>query len=182
MSNSARVISTCLHGDHEFSKQVVSEIALTAGRGVIGDVHFGETVKHRSRVARDPSQPNLRQVHLMQVELHKELKAMGYTVAAGNLGENILSENIDLLGLPINSILNIGAEVSLQLTGLRNPCLQLDNFQQGLTKAVLDRDEDGNLVRKAGVMAVVLQGGIVAAGDEINVEYPPEPHQPLIPV
>jgi MOSC domain-containing protein YiiM len=149
---------------------------------VDGDAHLGETVQHRSRVARDPSQPNLRQVHLIHAELHDELRAAGFDVAEGRMGENVTTRGIDLLGLPSGTRLHIGDEALLEVTGLRNPCKQLDGLQDGLMAATLDRDPDGNLVRKAGVMAVVLSGGEVRRGDPIRAELPPEPHAPLKPV
>ena len=130
----------------------------------------------------DPDQPNLRQVHLIHSELHEELRAAGFDVAAGKMGENITTRGVDLLTLPTGTLLTIGSNAVLEITGLRNPCYQLDDFQPGLLAAVLHRDEDGNLVRKAGVMGVVVIGGEVRPGDPIRVEFPPEPHQPLVPV
>jgi len=143
---------------------------------------MGETVQHRSRVARDPSQPNLRQVHLIHAELHDELQTMGFTVSAGQMGENVTTRGIDLLALPTGTRLHLGEAAVIEVTGLRNPCVQLDHFQNGLMAAVLSRDENGALIRKAGVMAVVLTGGEVRSGDTITVELPPEPHKALEPV
>jgi MOSC domain-containing protein YiiM len=168
--------------EYRFSKERVESIELVAGEGVAGDAHRGVTVKHRSRVKRDPSQPNLRQVHLIHVELIEALQAAGYDVQPGTMGENITTAGLDLLSLPTNTVLAIGPAVKLQVTGLRNPCVQLDNYQQGLMAAVLDRDEAGNLIRKAGVMSVVLTGGLVKPGDPIEVILPPEPHRALEPV
>lgn len=167
---------------HTFGKDNQEFIDLLAGLGVAGDVHAGETVRHRSRVARDPSQPNLRQVHLIHAELHDELRAAGFAVSAGQLGENITTRGVDLLGLPTGTRLHLGESAVVEVTGLRNPCRQIDAFQRGLLAAVLDRDERGNLVRKAGVMGVVLAGGRVRPGDPVRVELPPEPHRPLVPV
>jgi MOSC domain-containing protein YiiM len=167
---------------HEFSKHNQEIIRLVAGLGVEGDAHCGKTVQHRSRVARDPSQPNLRQVHLIHAEMHDELHAAGFCVSAGDIGENITTRGIDLLGLPIRPRLHLGAFAVVEITGLRNPCPQLDAFQPGLTAAVLDHDADGALIRKAGVMGIVLTGGEVQPNDPIRVELPPEPHQPLKPV
>jgi MOSC domain-containing protein YiiM len=167
---------------HKFSKSPEMSIRLLAGLGVEGDAHMGETVKHRSRVRVDPTQPNLRQVHLVHAELHDELRAAGFKVHPGDIGENITSRGIDLLGLPTGTLLRIGETAVIRITGLRNPCTQLDGFQQGLTAAVLDRDAEGRVVRKAGVMSVVLEGGEVIPGDPILVELPPEPHLPLAPV
>jgi MOSC domain-containing protein YiiM len=143
---------------------------------------MGETVQHRSRVARDPSQPNLRQVHLIHAELHDELRAAGFEVADGQMGENITTRGLDLLSLPAGTRLRIGPEAVLELTGLRNPCKQLNGIQKGLMAATLDRSPDGTLIRKAGVMAIVLAGGEVRPGDQITVELPVEPHMQLAPV
>jgi MOSC domain-containing protein YiiM len=143
---------------------------------------MGETVKHRSRVAADPTKPNLRQVHLIHAELHDELRTVGFNVLPGQMGENITTRNIDLLGLPTGTRLHIGSSAVIEVTGLRNPCRQLDNFESGLMSAVLDRDEEGNVIRKAGVMAIVLTGGTVQVGDAIHLELPPLPHCPLEPV
>ena len=164
---------------HTFGKAVEDRIRLLAGLGVEGDAHHGRTVQHRSRVARDPTQPNLRQVHLIHAELHDELRAQGFEVAPGQMGENVTTRGIDLLGLPTGTLLRLGPSAVVELTGLRNPCVQLDRFQAGLMSAVLDRDGDGRLVRKSGVMAVVVTGGVVRPGDEIGVELPPAPHAPL---
>jgi MOSC domain-containing protein YiiM len=164
---------------HSFSKPNVERIRLLAGLGVEGDAHLGRTVQHLSRVRRDPTQPNLRQVHLIHAELHDELRAAGFHVRAGDMGENVTTRGIDLLGLPSGTRLRLGDAAVVQVTGLRNPCAQLDRFQPGLMAAVLDRDGDGNLVRKSGIMAVVLTGGEVRPGDAIRVELPAEPHLPL---
>ncbi|HEV7415457.1 MAG TPA: MOSC domain-containing protein [Tianweitania sediminis] len=172
----AAVVAVCSSAKHGFSKTVQDVISLRAGLGVAGDAHEGVTVKHRSRVARDPSQPNLRQVHLIHAELFALLSNRGFTVAAGDLGENITTQGIDLLALPTGTRLFFGDEASVELTGLRNPCAQTDGFQPGLMKAVLDRDADGNLVRLCGVMATVVQGGDVRAGMPIVVEPPMAPH------
>jgi MOSC domain-containing protein YiiM len=169
-------------GGHHFSKQPRMWINLLAGLGVEGDGHAGTTVQHRSRVARDPTQPNLRQVHLLHRELLDELEAQGFVIGPGDIGENILTRQVDLLGLPTGAVLHIGDTARVRLTGLRNPCIQLDRFRPGLMAATLDRDASGNLIRKAGVMAVVLAGGEVRPGDPVEVVPPPEPHQPLRPV
>lgn len=144
-----------------------------------GDTHAGVTVQHRSRVAQDPRQPNLRQVHLIHAELFEELHAAGFDISAGQMGENVTTRGNDLLGLPTGTRLTLGHQAVVEVTGLRNPCAQLDNFLPGLTAAVLGRDAEGNLIRKAGVMGIVLVGGEVSAGDKICVILPPEPHYPL---
>jgi len=167
---------------HRFSKVPVDAIQLVVGLGVAGDAHFGSTVQHRSRVARDPSQPNLRQVHLIHGELHDELVARGFGVGPGDLGENITTRGVDLLGLPTGTRLLVGPSAVVVLTGLRNPCVQLDRFADGLMAAVLERDPNGGLVRKAGVMGVVVAGGVVRAGDAMAVEFPDGPRVALRPV
>ncbi|WP_237774678.1 MOSC domain-containing protein [Actinosynnema sp. ALI-1.44] len=167
---------------YTFTKPNTDSITLLEGLGVEGDVHQGVTVKHRSRVRRDPSQPNLRQVHLIHSELFDEFRQAGYTVGPGEIGENVTTRGIDLLGLPTGTRLHLGAEAVVEVTGLRNPCVQIDAFQQGLLKHAVTRDENGDLVRKTGVMSVVLTGGVVRPGDEIRVELPAEPHRPLGPV
>ena len=167
---------------HTFSKPIQERITLVAGLGVDGDAHKGALVKHRSRVRRDASQPNLRQVHLIHAELHDELKGAGFVVAAGQMGENVTTRGVDLLALPTATRLLLGAEAVVEVTGLRNPCTQLDDFQPGLMRAVLGRDEHGAVVRKAGVMGIVLAGGVVRPGDAIRVELPSPPHRALEPV
>ena len=164
---------------HTFGKPVEEGIRLLAGLGVEGDAHAGETVRHRSRVRQDPSQPNLRQVHLIHAELHDELRAAGFDVSAGRMGENVTTRGVDLLGLPTGTTLHLGETASVEITGLRNPCKQLDGLQPGLMQAVLDRDERGNLARKAGLMGVVVAGGEVWPGDAVRVELPTGPHRPL---
>lgn len=174
-----RVLSVSISRSHSFSKQRRDEIVLLQGIGVEGDAHSGKTVKHRSRVKADPSQPNLRQVHLIQMELIEELRENGFKVNPGTLGENITTVGINLLDLPRDTNLIIGGKTRLQITGLRNPCSQLDDYQQGLTAAVLDTDEHGNLIRKAGVMSIVTVGGVVRPDDAIDVVMPELPHHRL---
>ncbi len=173
------VTAVSLDADHRFSKPARERIRLLVGLGVEGDAHLGVTVQHRSRVRKDPSQPNLRQVHLIHEELFAELQAGGFQVTPGAIGENITTRGLDLLALPQGTRLHIGADAIVGVTGLRDPCRQLNDFQPGLMAAVLDKDEQGNVVRKAGIMGVVLAGGEVRAGDAIRVELPPEPHRRL---
>ena len=168
---------------HAPPKSNRDSITLVAGIGVEGDVHAGATVKHVSRVKRgDAAQPNLRQVHLIHAELHDELRAQGFDVAPGQMGENVTTRGVDLLGLPVGARLRLGDDAVVEITGLRNPCKQLNGIQPGLMKATLDRDEDGELIRKAGVMGVVASGGEVQPGDAVDVELPDGPHRPLEPV
>ena len=176
------VAAVCQRSTHRFSKQPRMWIQLLAGLGVEGDAHLGTTVKHRSRVARDPTQPNLRQVHLLHQELLETLETQGFVIGPGDIGENILTRQIDLLALPTDTILRIGTAAQVRITGLRNPCIQLNRFRPGLMAATLDRDAAGNLIRKAGIMAVVLTSGEVRPGDTVEVILPPEPHCRLVPV
>ena len=168
--------------DHGPPKANEPRIRLLTGLGVEGDAHAGSTVKHRSRVARDAARPNLRQVHLIHAELHDQLRENGFAVAPGQMGENVTTRGIDLLGLPAGARLHLGREAVVEVTGLRNPCKQLDGIQPGLMAATLDRDEHGALIRKAGVMGVVAAGGEVEPGDPIRVELPREARVPLEPV
>ncbi|WP_328904009.1 MOSC domain-containing protein [Streptomyces sp. NBC_00441] len=176
---SGTVTAVSRNETYSFTKPNRDSVTLLAGLGVEGDVHAGVTVKHRSRVAQDPTQPNLRQVHLIHEELFEEVRALGFEVAPGGIGENITTRGIDLLSLPVGTLLHLGEEAIVEVTGLRNPCMQIDNFQGGLLKQVVGRDEAGNIVRKAGIMSVVTAGGVVRAGDAITIELPAEPHRPL---
>lgn len=164
---------------HSFSKEPQSLIDLLQGLGVEGDAHQGVTVKHRSRVARDPTQPNLRQVHLIHGELLDELRLQGFEILPGQLGENITTRGVDLLNLPQGTLLHLGPDAIVEVTGLRNPCRQIEGFKTGLLKAVLPQDAEGNLVRKAGIMGIVRCGGKVQPGDAIQAQLPPEPHRTL---
>lgn len=176
------VVAVSVSPTHGFSKPNAFSIRLIAGLGVEGDAHLGTTVKHRSRVARDPSQPNLRQVHLVHHELIDELNAAGFALGPGAIGENVTTRGIDLLGLPAGTRLKLGTAAVIEVTGLRNPCIQLDRYRPGLMQATLGRDAEGALVRKAGIMAVVRTGGDVWPGDPIAVARPHGPHRPLAPV
>lgn len=167
------------HGPHKPKRDA---IRLLAGLGVEGDAHLGKTVQHRSRADRDPSLPNLRQVHLIGAELHDELRAAGFAVAAGEMGENVTTRGVDLLELPVGARLALGDAALVEVTGLRSPCSQLDGIQPGLMAATLAHDESGGLIRRAGVMAVVIAGGAVGPGDAVRCELPPGPHRVLEPV
>src|SRR5438309_6391009 len=172
------VAAVSLRAGHHFSKTPSLGIRLLRGLGVAGDAHMGETVKHRSRVRKDPTQPNLRQVHLIHAELFDELRAKGFAVKPGELGENVTTSGVDLLALPTGTRLHLGASAVVEITGLRNPCVQIEKFQSGLLAATLDKDSNGNLVRKAGVMSIVIRGGDVRPGDTITIEWPAQPHRP----
>jgi MOSC domain-containing protein YiiM len=176
------VLSVGQSAAHTFSKPSCAEIRLVEGLGVESDAHAGKTVKHRSRVAKDPAQPNLRQVHLIHAELFEELAGAGFRVAPGDLGENITTLGVNLLALPRGALLRLGADAVVEVTGLRNPCSQIDSFQKGLMQAVLARAPDGSLIRKSGIMGIVRAGGVVRARDGVNVELPAGPHQALEPV
>jgi MOSC domain-containing protein YiiM len=182
LGDGSRVVAVSKDHDHRFSKPVVQELTLVEGWGVEGDAHAGTTVQHRSRVARDPSQPNLRQVHLIHAELFDEVAEHGFSVEPGEMGENITTRGIDLLGLPEGSLLHLGDDACVRVTGLRNPCQQINGFEPGLLRAVLGRAEDGSVVRKGGVMSVVVTGGVVRAGDRVRVELPGGEQVPLSPV
>jgi hypothetical protein len=173
VGDAAVVTAVSLSNSHGPPKANQPQIHLVTGVGVDGDVHSGSKVRHRSRVARDAEQPNLRQVHLIHAELHDELSAAGFDVSAGQMGENVTTRGVDLLALPAGSRLHLGAEAVVELTGLRNPCKQLDGIQPGLMAATLERDAHGGLIRKAGVMGIVLAGGEVRPGDPIRVERAP---------
>jgi len=174
------VVAVSCSAEHSFSKSNQASITLVAGLGVVGDAHAGEFVKHEYLVRRDPTQPNLRQVHLIQEELFASLAGQGHAVGVGQLGENVTTRGIDLLALPTGAILRIGPDAVVELTGLRNPCVQIDEFQAGLMRLLRYRDSAGNIVRTAGAMGVVLVGGEIRSGDPIEVETPPQPHEPLI--
>lgn len=164
---------------HRFSKQTLPVIRLVEGLGVEGDAHLGTTVQHRSRLRQDPTAPNLRQVHLISADLFEEVLAEGHRVVAGELGENVTTTGVDLLALPAGTLLLLGETAEVRVTGLRNPCRQIDDLQPGLLRQLLGRDADGSLVRRAGVMGVVRRGGEVRPGDPVTVVLPPEPRRPL---
>ena len=178
-ARTATIVSVNLDRGHHFSKHAVEEVVLVEGLGIEGDAHAGATVQHLSRKRWHKDEPNLRQVHLIHRELFDELAAEGFSVEAGNLGENVTTEGIDLLGLPRGTVLHLGDDASVEITGLRNPCLQIDRFQDGLLKAVVRTDDGGTVERRTGVMSVVRSGGTVRPGDPIRVELPAEPHEAL---
>ena len=181
-AGSGSVVSVSRDDRHRITKPVVDRITLVEGWGVEGDAHAGATVRHRSRVAREPAAPNLRQVHLLHEELLDEVGERGFAVAPGQMGENVTTRGIALLCLPTGTVLRLGADAAVVLTGLRNPCVQIDGFAPGLMKEMVVRHRDGRVVRRAGVMAVVLRGGVVRAGDPIAIELPDGPHPALQPV
>lgn len=176
-----RVLAVCAGPGHRFSKPVRDRVTLVAGLGLVDDGHAGLTVQHRSRAAKDPTQPNLRQVHLLGAELFEELAEKGFNLTPGDIGENVVTSGIDLLGLSAGTRLRLGPDAVVEVTGLRNPCSQMNRFQPGLMAATLARDASGGLIRKAGVMAIVLEGGNVGPGDAIEATGP-EIHAPLQPV
>lgn len=175
----AGVTAVSKDGQHRFSKQLCDQITLLKGIGVQGDAHSGVTVQHLGRVAQDPTQPNLRQVHLLHREFFDEAREEGYELAPGDLGENVLTQGLDLLSLSRDTLLHIGCQAVVRITGLRNPCAQIDGFRKGLLKVAVGRDEDGQVVRRAGIMGVVTTGGTIYPGDKIEVELPALPHQAL---
>jgi MOSC domain-containing protein YiiM len=173
------VLSVAVGIGHRFSKETAPVIRLLEGLGVEGDAHLGTTVQHRSHVRRDPTAANLRQVHLIAAELFEELARVGHHVLPGDLGENVTTYGVDLLALPLDTVLLLGDSAEVRITGLRNPCHQIDRFQDGLLSRVVGRDDEGSLVRRAGVMGVVRRGGQVRPGDPISVVLPDRPHVPL---
>jgi MOSC domain-containing protein YiiM len=177
-----RVVSVSLGSGHHFSKAPSQNIRLLEGLGVEGDAHMGALVQHRYHVRKDPTRQNLCQVHLIHSELFDELRAKGFAVQPGELGENVATSGIDLLALPTGARLRLGGHAVVEVTGLRNPCVQINRFQKGLMAATLDKDAEGNLIRKAGVMGIVIAAGDVRPGDAIGVELPAAPHRPLQPV
>jgi len=178
----AIVVAVSRSPRHRLHKEPVDAVKLVEGVGIEGDAHAGETIQHRSRKRWRPHDPNLRQVHLIGSELFEELAAEGFAVEPGEMGENVTTRGIDLLGLPTGARVRLGADAVVEVTGLRNPCVQLDRWQDGLMEATLDRREDGTLIRRAGVMGVVVAGGEVRPSDPVDVVLPPEPHAPLKPV
>lgn len=182
MATRGYVVAVSRSARHTMTKANELEIRLVAGLGVDGDAHSGKLVKHRSRVKMDPNVPNLRQVHLIHAELHDELAGRGFPILSGQMGENVTTRGLDLLALPTGTRLRLGADALIEVTGLRNPCKQLDGIQNGLMNATLDRDAAGQLVRKAGIMAIVLESGDVRPGDVVGVTLPALPHRPLQPV
>jgi MOSC domain-containing protein YiiM len=178
----SRVVAVSLRAGHHFSKTPALSIRLLAGLGIEDDAHMGATVRHRYRVRQNPSLPNLCQVHLIHAELFDELRGKGFIVRPGELGENITTSGLDLLALPTGTRLHLGDDAIVEITGLRNPCVQIDQFQQGLMAATLARNAEGKLIRKAGIMGIVISGGDVRPADAIGVERPDPPHRPLQPV
>lgn len=175
------VVAVHRAAEYQFSKDTHDSISLLAGLGVEGDAHLGSTVQHRSRVAKDPNQPNLRQVHLVMSELLDEVRAAGHEIVPGQIGENVTTRGIDLIGLPVGSVLRLGDDALVALTGLRNPCPQIKNIGDGVLKMMFvdDPDEPGKKIGRTGVMGVVLSGGTVSTGDAIDVRYPAGPHTPM---
>lgn len=177
---SGTVISVSLSGRHTFSKAPAESIRLLSGLGVEGDAHCGVLVKHRYRVKQDPTQPNLCQVHLLQSELLDELAFGGFSIVPGDMGENVTTSGIDLLNLPTGTLLRLGEAAMIEVTGLRNPCVQINQFQPGLLPAVIEKDSSGKVIRKAGIMAIVREGGLVRPGDTISIALPEEPWRALV--
>jgi MOSC domain-containing protein YiiM len=182
LNTSPTVLGVFANNAHTFSKQAQAGITLLEGLGVEGDAHCGVTVQHVYDAKKDPSRPNLRQVHLMQAELFDEVNAKGFSVRPGDLGENITTRNLDLLGLPAGTLLHLGEKAVVRVTGLRTPCIQIERFQKGLVEAVFERTPGQPPIRKTGVMSVVVVGGVVHPNDSIVVQLPDGDHRPLEPV
>jgi MOSC domain-containing protein YiiM len=178
----ATVVAVSVRPDHFVSKENADSIRLLEGLGVEGDAHCGPKARHLSRVRRNPDEDNRRQVHLIQSELHDELRERGFELAPGQMGENVTTRGVDLLGLPAGARLRLGGDAVVEVTGLRTPCVQLDGIQPGLMKAVLAKRPDGEVRSRTGVMGIVVAGGEVRPDDPIAVEMPEPPHTPLEPV
>jgi MOSC domain-containing protein YiiM len=178
-THAGQVVAVARDDEHRFSKPTRQSITLLAGIGVEGDAHAGRTVQHLSRVRRDPATPNLRQVHLIHSELFDLMAARGHHVEPGGLGENITTSGIDLLALPRGTRLELGDTALVEITGLRNPCTQINGLSGGLMKELVFVDDAGDTVRLAGVMSIVLAGGVVRPGDGIRVIPPTGAHEPL---
>lgn len=176
---SPTIVSLSRDPEHHFSKKPVPQLTLPAGLGVEGDAHAGVTVRHRSRVRQDPTQPNLRQVHLISAELLEECRELGFAVQPADLGENVLTRGLDVLGLPRGTRLKLGETAVVEVTGLRNPCQQIDDFRPGLLKVMVQKGSDGQPVFRCGIMGIVLTGGEVQVGNQLGVEWPPQPWQKL---
>jgi MOSC domain-containing protein YiiM len=168
------VVAVSIDGKHRFSKTPRLSVSLTKGHGIEGDAHYGPLVQHRCLARRAPTAANLRQVHLIPSELFDALRTRGFEVRPGNLGENITTLGLDLECLPLGTMLRLGASAIVRLTGLRTPCILIDRFEAGL------KDElRGGLLGprfRAGVMAIVSDGGEVSPGDLIRAVLPAPPH------
>ncbi|MBC7723942.1 MAG: MOSC domain-containing protein [Burkholderiaceae bacterium] len=173
------VVSVSRDDAHRFSKPTADTITLIAGFGVAGDAHAGATTQHRYLAAKEPSTPNLTQVHLIPVELFSDLGRRGFAVGSGELGENVTTRGLVLETLPLGTRLHLGETAIIELTGLRSPCSLINRFQRGLMKTMIDRDGAGQVVRRAGVMGIVLAGGELRASDPIRVELPAGAPVPL---
>jgi len=182
LTSGGRVVAVSRAAHHRFSKAGQLAIRLKAGLGIEGDAHAGHTVQHVWQRRRQPQAPNLRQVHLFPLEMLEDLRRRGFAVGPGDLGENVTTCGIDLIALPARSRLVFVGGAAVEVTGLRDPCRQLDRFAPGLMQALLDRAGDGTVLRKAGIMAIVIAGGDIRPGDAITVQPPDGPHEPLRPV
>ena len=174
-----KVYSVHASSTHSIRKENRSYIHIIEGFGVEGDAHAGKKVKHRYLVRKDPERPNLRQVHFISYEIYEDLRQSGFNILEGEMGENITTVGIDLMNLPLDTIFRIGGDVELKITGMREPCHLLDEIQNGLMKATVSKNEEGHIIRKAGIMSVVIKGGIVQSGDPIEIIYPKRPWQKM---
>ena len=180
IESAPRVHAVSLSPRHGFSKSPQLAIRLLAGEGVEGDAHCGRTAQHLYRMRQDPTQPNLCQVHLLAREFLDELAAKGHAAGPGDLGENVLTTNLDLLALPLGAVLRLGSEAVVEVTGQRTPCSQIDGFQRGLQQHCWGpRDAANKRTRRAGIMGIARTGGLVHPGDAITIELPSKPHSPL---
>ena len=157
----AAVVGLSIDDGHHFSKRAVERVTMVAGVGIEGDVHAGPLVQHRSRVRVDPNQPNLRQVHLIDDAVFAVAASAGFEIDHGDLGENVTVSGLDVHGLAVGTMLRLGESAFVAVTGLRNPCGQINGLRPGLLD-VLRRADGGDIVRRAGIMGVVVRGGEVA--------------------
>lgn len=127
-----RVVGLAGERLHRFSKSARESLVLLKGLGAGGDVHAGPFVRHRYLARLQPKMANLRQVHLIPSELFEALRVDGYALRAGDLGENILTAGLDLEALPLGTILKLGAQATIELTGLRTPCVLIDRSSPDL--------------------------------------------------
>ncbi|SRR6266446_5986019 len=167
---SGRVIAVCCNPEPDLPKPVVDAVHLIENWGVEGDYHAGSLVRHRYLAKKDPTRPNMRQVLLMDAAVFAELAQNDIHIGPGMMGENITIEGMAMMQLAVGTRLAIGSAI-VEVTERRSPCYQLNGIDPRLLKAVA-RKQDGQAIFKAGIMAQILQGGWVRAGDLVKVLSP----------
>lgn len=175
------VLAVSADRGHRFRKMPQRDILLVEGHGVEGDAHAGPFVRHRYLARRQPRLPNLRQVHLIPSALFGTLRRCGYEIGAGGLGENVTTAGLNLEEMPLGTRILLGQTASVELIGLRTPCVLIDRFRSGLKQHLLAFAKTGPAFR-CGVMGVVRTGGRVAAGDVARVVLPSPPVRALPPI